>query len=335
MSAVRLSICIATLNRAAFIGETLESIVSQITPEVELVVVDGASTDNTEAVVRSFAARCPRLRYVRLEKKGGVDQDYCKAVELAQGDYCWLFTDDDLLKPGAVAAVLEATSRNFSLIVVNAEVRTPDLAVCLQASRLRGSDGRVYGPDADGRNQLLADAGNYLSFIGGVVIRRDLWNVREKTKYFGTEFIHLGVIFQSPLPDEALVMARPWIVIRYGNALWTAKSFQIWMFKFPQLIWSFPDCADWAKQQVEHREPWKRWERLLQARALGQFSVKEFDAWLAPHLKPSPRKLLTRAIACLPVRPLNWLARVCVRHIACKDPSITLFDLEAGWKRSR
>ncbi len=182
---------------------------------------------------------------------------------------------------------------------------------------------------------MLADAGNYLSFIGGVVIRRDLWNVREKAKYFGTEFIHLGVIFQSPLPGEALVIARPWIVIRYGNALWTAKSFQIWMFKFPQLIWSFPDCADWAKQRVEHREPWKRWERLLQARALGQFSVKEFDAWLAPHLKPSPRKLLTRAIACLPVRPLNWLARVFVRHIARKDPSITLFDLEAGWKRSR
>ncbi|HEY9171572.1 MAG TPA: hypothetical protein VI136_04735, partial [Verrucomicrobiae bacterium] len=59
------------------------------------------------------------------------------------------------------------------------------------------------------------------------------------------------------------------------------------------------------------------------------------DAWLAPLLKPSPRKLLTRAIAGLPVRPLNWLARVFVRYIARKSPSITLFDLEAGWKRSR
>ena len=72
MSAPRLSICIATLNRGAFIGETLESIVSQAANEVEIVVVDGASTDNTEDIVRSYAARFPRLRYLRLENKGGV-----------------------------------------------------------------------------------------------------------------------------------------------------------------------------------------------------------------------------------------------------------------------
>jgi len=38
--AIRLSICIATLNRAAFIGETLESMISQATGDVEIVIVD-------------------------------------------------------------------------------------------------------------------------------------------------------------------------------------------------------------------------------------------------------------------------------------------------------
>ena len=115
---------------------------------MEVVVVDGASTDNTEGVVRRIAAKFPRLRYLRLEKRGGFDRDCCKTVELAQGEYCWLFTDDDLLKPGAVAAVLEATRKNYSLIVVNAEVRTTDLSVCLQTRRVVSDEDRVYGPTA-------------------------------------------------------------------------------------------------------------------------------------------------------------------------------------------
>ena len=334
MSAVRLSICIATLNRAALIGETLESIVSQITPEVEVVVVDGASTDNTEEVVKGIAARCPGLRYVRLDQKGGVDQDYCKAVELACGEYCWLFTDDDLLKPGAIATVLAATHGDYSLIVVNAEVRTADLSVCLQPRRIRLAQNRIYPPSAPERHHLLADTGDYLSFIGGVVMKRAVWNQRERAKYFGTVFIHMGVIFQSPLPGEALVLAQPWIIIRYGNAQWVARSFEIWMFKWPNLVWSFPDYPDWAKQRVMPREPWRSLPRLLLSRALGHYSVKEYHTWLKPRLSsPWPRTVL-HAIAVVPIGPLNWLARFGCWTLR-KVPSITFLDLKAWGEREK
>ena len=90
-----LSICIATRNRANFIGQTIESIVSQVSDRVELLIVDGDSTDNTEEVVNSYAEKYSCIRYVRLPEKGGVDKDYCKAVEMAEGEFCWLFTDDD------------------------------------------------------------------------------------------------------------------------------------------------------------------------------------------------------------------------------------------------
>src|SRR4030042_4622527 len=108
-----ISSCIATYNRGQFIGETLDSIVPQLADDVELLVVDGASTDNTENVVRRYIDRDFRVRYVRLPAKGGVDQDYCRAAELARGDFCWLFTDDDLLKPGAVAAVKAAINEGY------------------------------------------------------------------------------------------------------------------------------------------------------------------------------------------------------------------------------
>src|SRR3990172_8001177 len=101
----KLSVCIATFKRATFIGETLESILGQVEPGVEVVVVDGASPDDTEEVVRRLAVAHSGLRYHREPVNSGVDADYDKAVGYAQGEYCWLMTDDDVLVPGAIARV--------------------------------------------------------------------------------------------------------------------------------------------------------------------------------------------------------------------------------------
>jgi abequosyltransferase len=54
MKSLLLSICIATYNRGGYIGETLDTIIPQLDNDVELLVVDGASTDNTKDVVRSI-----------------------------------------------------------------------------------------------------------------------------------------------------------------------------------------------------------------------------------------------------------------------------------------
>ena len=71
----KLSICIATFNRAAFLPATLDSMIDQLTDEVEIVIVDGASSDNTSAVVAPYLQRSSRIRYERLDSNGGVDHD--------------------------------------------------------------------------------------------------------------------------------------------------------------------------------------------------------------------------------------------------------------------
>ena len=83
---MKLSVCIATFNRARYIGETLDSILAQATDDVEVVVLDGGSTDGTRDVVEEFARRHPRLRYVRQETNHGVDRDFDTAVHLATGE---------------------------------------------------------------------------------------------------------------------------------------------------------------------------------------------------------------------------------------------------------
>lgn len=306
MSDITLSFCIATRNRGAFIGATLESIVGQATEEVEIVIVDGASTDNTEDVVRRYQVRFPQLHYFRQETNLGIDHDFAEAVSLAQGEYCWLFSDDDLLKPGAIQRMLHAIKGQYSLIIANAEVRNADLSKVLQPQRLPFSADRIY--ESSEIHRLLAEAGNYLTFIGSVIINRELWHAREKAKYFGSFFIHVGVIFQSPLPGDALVIAKPLISIRYGNASWLKKYFEIWMFKWPNLIWSFEHYPDAAKHQACHKEPWRRLRALLLHRAKGTYTIDTYLKWLKPRLESPWARAASKAIAYFPGRIANLIA---------------------------
>jgi len=300
-----LSICIATYNRAQFIGATLESILPQLTDDVEVLVVDGASPDNTEEIVLRYGEQCSQLKYIRLAAKGGVDQDYDRAVGLAEGEFCWLFSDDDILKPGAVRAVLDVIGEDYSLVVVNSEIRNADLSELLAERKWAMTSDRVYEDDSPDKERFLAEVGDYLTFIGGVVIRRSVWLSRDRAKYYGSRFIHVGVIFQSMLPGKILVIATPWIVIRLGNAEWANLGFDIWMFKWPELIWSFTDFSDFSKRAVCRRLPWQRLHSLIYYRALGIYSLTEYSKWLECRLQLKWQRLTARVITLMPF----WIAQ--------------------------
>ena len=308
MNRPKLSICMATRNRAAYIGATLESIVSQATDEVEVVVLDGASTDDTGKVIRLCQNRFLRLRYFRQETNMGIDRDFAKAVELAHGEYCWLFCDDDLLRPGAIRAELEAIKKDYAVIIANSEVLNADLSILLEPKRLPLDADKIYRSSEN--DLLLGDTGDYLSFIGSVIIKRKVWETRQKEKYFGSYFIHVGMIFQEPLPGDALVIAEPLVSIRYANASWLGKYFEIWMFKWPSIVWSFAQFPDSVKNRVCLREPWRSPGKLLHFRAKGVYSKQEYEQWLKPRSGSFWTRMLEQAIAYFPGQAANLLAYV-------------------------
>lgn len=303
---VRLSICIATRNRARFLESTLASIIAGPEDSVELVILDGASTDDTTAVVERAKERFPAIRYQRQDVNGGFDRDYAAAVELATGDYCWLMSDDDHLKPGAVARVLTALEGDPSLVVVNGELRSPDLSRILDGNRLGFADPRTYAPEE--LDRLFIDTAYYLTFVGGVVIRREIWLAREKEPYFGSSFGHLGVIFQAPLPAAAATLNDPLIEIRHGNISWGARAFSIWMFDLPRLIWSLSSLSERARASVTAREPWRRVRNLLVFRTLGAYTRKEYERFIAPAQPGAGMSAKALAVALLPGVVVNTAA---------------------------
>lgn len=319
---IKLSICIATYNRGGFISSTLDSIIKQLNPNVEVVVVDGASPDNTAEVMQKYVLRCAQIKYFRETVNSGVDADFDKAVGYAKGEFCWLMTDDDLLLPGAISEVLASLNDGNDLIVANSELRNLDLSMVYDKQRLKLESDKDYRK-ADGES-FFRNTASYLSFIGCVIVRKDFWLSRDRASYFGTLFVHVGVLFQSPAVQNVRVLAKPLISIRYGNAMWTPRGFEIWMFKWPKLIWSFPDFSEASKEAVNLQEPWREKFKLFYYRGLGAYNFMEFRK-LWPNNISKIESLTACLISVFPATLANFLLLVYFTFRA-KQPKMVMHD---------
>jgi len=301
-----LSVCIPTYNRADFIAATLDSIQSQLGPEDEIVIVDGGSTDGTAEIVAPYAAHDARIRYLRQESNAGVDRDMDRSVRSARGPYCWLMSSDDFLLPGAIERVRSSLATEPDFVIANAEIRNFDMSRILRERVLLTRTDETFSP-AD-RDAFFRAVAGYLSFMGGVVIRRDVWIERVHDLMYGTEFIHLHVVLERGIGREAKVISDPLIAIRYGNFTWAPRMFEISMFKWPDTIWSLPGYSDATKRAVCPRAGWRDLPRLLYHRSLGGFSLAQARMYVS-RKRPGPLlRTMVRAIAFAPTGPLNLLA---------------------------
>ncbi|MCF2661521.1 glycosyltransferase family 2 protein [Pseudoflavonifractor phocaeensis] len=91
------SIITPSYNTAAYIGDTIRSVLAQTYQEWEMIIVDDCSTDNTEAVVASFGDS--RIRYLKNAKNSGAAVSRNYALREARGKWIAFLDSDDLWEP--------------------------------------------------------------------------------------------------------------------------------------------------------------------------------------------------------------------------------------------
>lgn len=112
MTGARVSVGIPTFNRAAGLERTLASVREQTFGDLEILIADNASTDETQQVCADAAAADPRVRIIRHETNCGLTENFNTVLRSAGGEFVMVVADDDWLDPDYVercVALLDAS----------------------------------------------------------------------------------------------------------------------------------------------------------------------------------------------------------------------------------
>lgn len=105
-SGVRVSVCMATYRGSRYVWEQIISILRQLGPTDELIVVDDASPDDTVSVIEAISDE--RMRLVRATENKGYVRTFEAAIGHSRGKYVFLADQDDVWIPGRLEKMLEA-----------------------------------------------------------------------------------------------------------------------------------------------------------------------------------------------------------------------------------
>lgn len=121
-----LTIGIPVYNGAHYVGEAIAAALGQTDVELQVVVADNASTDNTPAICRESAAQDSRVRYVRFEEHLGVAGSYSRTFGLCETEFFKWAASDDLFHPTFAQKALDALRRRADAVLAYTEALVID-----------------------------------------------------------------------------------------------------------------------------------------------------------------------------------------------------------------
>lgn len=301
-----LSIAIPTYQRADLLAETLNAFLPQIEPhDIPVCISYTDDTDRTERVIQEFRERYPFVSAVTDPKATNIDRKIVSAVGMVKTRYVWLFGDDDLPVPGAIDRVLGMLNeRDWGLLVLNASSHDSDFSSIVEEKRIRVQSDITYGPGQ--HEALLRDTASYITFLGGLVFEKVMWDSQDPTDYLDTDYAHVSVLLRSIVGRYAGLVADPQLRIRLAKTTWASRYFEVELIHWPQTVWGLPSnlYSDSCKRSVCQKRPTNSLARLLATRAYGHYGADQYRKYIATNPEISAlRKIILKVPLVFP----QWL----------------------------
>lgn len=172
------TVVIPTYNRADYIAETIESVLSQSYPNIEVIVIDDGSTDDTAKVVARFV---PQVSYVQQENaERGASRNH--GLRLARGDYVAFLDSDDLWLSTKVADDVSYLEANPDVGLIHTDAIIIDaVGRELRVLRSRAPSGRVTGALLERNFVTMA------THLARASVVREIGGFREERELSGSE----------------------------------------------------------------------------------------------------------------------------------------------------
>ncbi|MCZ4244706.1 glycosyltransferase family 2 protein [Pedobacter punctiformis] len=183
---MKISICIPQYNRIQYLKISLLKIAEQKEAEIEIVISDDASTDDTSLQIEELKKTYPfPINYFRFESNQGYDRNLRKSLELASGDYCFILGNDDTLIDDKVI------NRLTKFIQEN---NYPDIGFCNSADYLNIDDAQIRAQQTanigTGANIALKYYSSF-SFVAGLIFKKSAFDSVNTSKLDGSIYVQI------------------------------------------------------------------------------------------------------------------------------------------------
>jgi len=119
----KVSIVVPTYNREQYLKDCLESIINQNYPNLEMVVTDDNSTDNTEEAVKKYIEKYPFIKYVKNSKyPQGPNGNKNNGLDYCTGEIIGIFDDDDTMVEGVLKMMVDKLLEGYDVVMGNCKI---------------------------------------------------------------------------------------------------------------------------------------------------------------------------------------------------------------------
>ena len=328
-----LTISIPTHNSAHYLDQALNSIINEpgLGSDYEIVLSDNSLTLETQNLYKKKYIQYSGIKYHRSLNFDSLDANVNRSVELANGEYVWIFGDDDLIVPGAIKSIIRHLKNHQpSILVVNSQ--SFNQKGIIEKRRVPIKNNLVYGVEEN--DIFLANFGSYLTYLGAIVVKKNLWMQNFDNAKIGSYFAHLDVLFKLKRNRIAHFLSKDCIKMRLGSQTWTGKSFEIWNIFFAEIIWGLKDYDSQSKRKVISKYPFHSPKTLLASRVYGRLSFKIWGKTIIKSKKISTSfKFFILLICLIPRKFLKFIYKFIIwnirkKHTLTFSPALALAQLD-------
>ncbi|MCH5230084.1 MAG: glycosyltransferase family 2 protein [Muribaculaceae bacterium] len=236
-----LSICIPTFNRAEKLKETLSYISRELSQvdnkkELEIIISDNASSDNTTLIVKEFAERSStdvKIKYNKNQTNIGLLGNIIKLCELSSAKYIWMVGDDDQYKSGLLNQIINKCHKNYDFIFINHCYINKDFETI---SLEDGVIDKNLKEDKDKIKHLMTQKIGCLMFMSANIWKREYIKEILKSKVkknlalplffslYGSKDWNIGIIEDISIIDEV------------KNISWKDALHQVYLYDIPYYV---------------------------------------------------------------------------------------------------
>jgi acetyltransferase-like isoleucine patch superfamily enzyme len=184
-----ISLCIPTFNRGDLLRKCLDSLVSQDvfveTDEVEIVIADNCSTDDTQLICKEFSAIYGnKINYIRNERNLGTEENLNVVLSNAEGEFLKLLNDSLIVQPGSINEWMKVVKGTF--------VEKPIIFF---------TNGNVHSAEvvniANSFDEFVLKVSYFVTWMGGFSIwRKDFAEIPDFTACAELQLIQTDVLFR-------------------------------------------------------------------------------------------------------------------------------------------